>query len=511
MMRRLSNLAFFTTVCVLSALLHAADLNVAKTDAIKWVDQHAPRLEQLSNTIWLFAEPPLQEYRSSALLALELEAAGFKVEMSVAGMDTAFVATYGQGKPVIATYAEYDTTEGLSQAPVPYPIPLVEGAGGFQDMHNGLGTGAVGAALAVKAVMEKMKIPGTLKVFGTPAEKLCVGKPYIAKAGLFKDVDALIAWHPASKTDAEPGWGGRFLAYQGERFIFKGKSVYGANPWQGTSALDGVALMDVAVQYMREHVLPPEAHFSINSIVSDGGQAPTALPGSAEAWYVWRADTAESLKKIREGLMRCAKAAALATQTEFSSVFVAATPQNLPNIALAKAVHRNIELVGAPKLTAADKEFGREMEKSLGAPPSAEPFDLTIKAPSGVTNWGAADDFTEFSWIAPTHRVAVTYGLAGSGAHWTGAALAATNVGHQSELTAAKIIAASILDLYLNPSLLDESKKEFAQRTATTKWQSLIPDGQVAPRRPPLPDAHYKAMKEACEKLPACKGLSFVE
>ena len=152
-------------VLIFSAPLQAADVGAAKDEAMKWVDQYAPRLKKVSNSIYLYAEPPLQEYRSGELLAKELEKAGFKVDRNPAGMKVDFVATYGQGKPVIGTYAEYDATEGLSQMPVPYPKQIVEGAGGFQDMHNGLGAGAVAGALAAKAVMEKMKIPGTLKVF----------------------------------------------------------------------------------------------------------------------------------------------------------------------------------------------------------------------------------------------------------------------------------------------------------------------------------------------------------
>ena len=472
-----------------------------KKDTIDWIDQKSEYVKKLSNSIWIYAEPPLQEFRSCALLTKELERAGFQIETSVAGLDTAFVATFGEGAPVLATYAEYDATEGLSQMPVPYPCPVVEGNGGFQDMHNGLGVGGVTAALAVREMMERNKISGTLKVFGTPAEKLCVGKPYMARAGLFQDLDGLIAWHPGDRTEAEPGWGYRFMAFQGEKFIFKGSSVYGARPWTGTSALDGVTVMDIAVQYMREHVLPPEAFFTINSIVSDGGQAPTNLPGRAESWYHFRAVKREFVERIREGLLRCAKGAAIATQTAFETEFVAATRENLPNIVLAKAMHENIETVGAPRFTETDKDFAREIEKNLGREPSKEPFDLSIKPPSGETWIGAADDFTEFSWFAPTHRFYVTYNMAKASPSWATAAFAAMNVGHQTELTAAKLIACGLLDLFLNPALLEASKNEFEERTSENPWRCLIPETQESPKRPPLPESHYRAMREACRDI----------
>jgi aminobenzoyl-glutamate utilization protein B len=473
-----------------------------KKEAVDWIEEHAERIKKLSNSVWLYAEPPLQEFRSSALLIRELEASGFKVERNVADLQTAFVATYGKGRPVLATYAEYDATEGLSQMPVPYPCPVVQGAGGFQDMHNGLGAGALAGALAVKAVMEEKGFSGTLKVFGTPAEKLCVGKPYMARVGLFHGLDAVIGWHPGDKTEAEPGWGYRFLAFQGEKFIFKGTSVYGATPWEGTSALDGLALMDIAVQYMREHILPPDAFFTINSIISDGGQAPTNLPGKAEAWYHFRALKREYVEKIWEGMLRCAGGAALATGTTFETEFVAATRENLPNVVLAKAMHQNIELIGPPPITDSDKDFAREIERKLGREPSSEPFNLSVEPPSGAIRIGAADDFTEFSWIAPTHRVYVTYNMATSSPSWATAAFASMNIGHQSMLTAGKLIACTLLDLFQDPSLLKEAKTEFDERTAGTGWCSLIPETQPSPKRIPLPETHYQALQQGCKHLP---------
>ncbi len=259
--------------------------------------------------------------------------------------------------------------------------------------------------------------------------------------------------------------------------------------------------MDIAVQYMREHILPPDAFFTINSIVSDGGQAPTNIPGRAEAWYHFRAIKREFIKRIREGLLRCAQGAALATNTEFETEFVAATWENLPNIVLAKAMHENIELIGPPQLSDPDKEFAREIEKKIGREPSDEPFDLTIKPPSGELRVGPADDFTEFSWIAPTHRVYVTYSMAKSSPSWATAAFSSMNIGHQAVLTAAKLIACALLDLLANPSLLEAAKGEFAERTAKTRWHSLIPDNQESPKRSILPEAHYRALREACKPL----------
>jgi aminobenzoyl-glutamate utilization protein B len=174
----------------------------------------------------------------------------------------------------------------------------------------------------------------------------------------------------------------------------------------------------------------------------------------------------------------------------------------MPNVVLAKAMHRNIAIVGPPRLTNSDKDFARQIEKNLGREPLMEPFDLTIKPPSGEMRVGAADDFTEFSWIAPTHRVYVTYNMVKPSPSWSTAAFASMNVGHQAVLTAAKLIACTLLDLFTNPSLLKEAQKEFIERTSENKWTSLIPQHQKPPIRPPLPESHYQALREACKNIP---------
>ena len=470
------------------------------------IERKAERLKRLANTIWLYAEPSLQEFRSAELLARELETAGFRIDRQAGGLETAFVATFGKGGPVLATYAEYDATPEQSQAPLPFPSPVLAGAPGFHDMHNGLGVGAIGAALAIKEVLEREKLPGTIKVFGTPAEKYFTGKPYMNRAGLFEGLDAVVAWHPGTSTDAETGWGYKFLAVQMEKFIFKATSVTGTRPWEGTSALDGLTLMDVAVQYMKEHILPPTAFFTIHSVVAEGNRCPNATPARAEAWYQWRAVKYEYVQRIREGLLRCAQGAAIATGTEFKTEFMSANDVVVPNIVLAKAMHRNIELVGAPRFNDADKAFAREIEKNLGWQPSDEPFKLTTKPPSGEVHIGASDDYAEFSWVAPTHRVYVTYTMP-KVPHWASTAFACMNIGHQSVLTGAKLVACTLLDLYMDPVLLQEAKKEFLERTENTNWTCLIPKDQETPRAPRLPDEHYAALRQAAKPF----ALDYVE
>lgn len=479
-----------------------SDRDKVRKFVLDWIQGRARELTEMSDRVWLYAEPPLQEHRSSSLHVETLRRHGFEVERGAAGMPTAFVATWGEGRPVLATYAEYDATEGLSQRPTTREHPLVEGAGGFQDMHNGLGVGGTGAALALRHALETFRLGGTVKVFGTPAEKLCVGKPYMARDGLFAGLDAVVCWHPGLMTEAEPGWGYRFYAYQGTKFRFKGVSVYGARPWEGTSALDGAALMDVAVQYLREHVLPPDAFFTINHIYSDGGQAPTNLPGKAEAWYVYRAVHRKDVERILEGLERCARGAAIATDTAYESQFVAGTWHNLPNATLAKLMHQNIEAVGPPPYTREDKRFARDLLQAAGREPAEEPFDLRVEPPTGAFKRYAADDFTEFTWWAPTHRVYVTYYPGDGLPSWATAALAATPCGHKSMLTGARLVALTLADLLTDGKSLAEAQAEFKERTSKEKWRSPIPEGQPPPTRPPLPEEHYRRLEEALKAGP---------
>jgi aminobenzoyl-glutamate utilization protein B len=255
--------------------------------------------------------------------------------------------------------------------------------------------------------------------------------------------------------------------------------------------------MDIAVQYMREHILPPEAFFTINQIFSDGGQAPTNLPGRAESWYVVRAVHRQQLERILEGLERCARGAAIATDTSYESQIIAGTWHSLPNVTLAKLMHQNIEVVGPPPFAEEDKAFARDLLESAGMEPAAEPFDLTIEPPTGAFKRYAADDFTEFTWWAPTHRVYVSYYQGEGVPSWASSALAATPCGHKSMLTGARLVALTLADLLTDGKTLGEAQAEFKERTLKEKWTSPIPEGQPPPTRSPLPEEHYRRLEES--------------
>jgi aminobenzoyl-glutamate utilization protein B len=444
--------------------------------ARSWIDSRTATITALNDQIWRWAEPGLREYRSATALCGFLREAGFSVEEGVAGMPTAFVGTWGTEGPVIGLMAEYDATPGDSQAAVPYPSELDPDAGGFPDLHCGIGTASVAAAAAAAAALAQHGLPARLKVFGSPAEKLCVGKPFLARDGYFDGLDAVLAWHPRAyrtlEWDTGPG------CYQAEVFDFRGVSVYGSSPWGGVSALDALTLMNVIVQFQREHI-PRQYWASVNELVTVGGKHPTALPSHAQVWYVYRSPSRAGILHVQEMLGRAAEAACLALGARYERRMVASARPWLPNHALAGLVYRNLERVGPPRFPAAMKAMGREVLQALGLPDDPEPFDEQLSPPeAGVSagSAGGADDVTEFCWHAPTARLYVTYGLrAGRLPNWAGAAFAGTPVGHATVLTAARTLALSVVDAVQHPEVLEAAWTEWRERTTIQRIPPLLP------------------------------------
>lgn len=303
---------------------------------------------RISEAIWRFAELGLQESKSSALLVETLEKEGFHVDKGLAGMPTCFVASYGTGKPVIGILAEFDALPMLSQkGGVSQKEPLVEGAPGHGCGHNLMGSAATAAAIAVKRCMEKHNLHGTIKLFGSPAEETLISRPYMVRAGLFKDVDAVINNHASSEFSTDYGVKG--TAVHSAVFTFTGKTAHsGASPWSGRSALDAVEIMNVSTNYLREHL-----HFThrMHYVILEGGEAPNVVPDRASVWYYLR-NSDERLEEMYQRVVNCAKGAALATGTELAQVrCLSAIHQSHHNQALAELFQENIQLVGMPKWT----------------------------------------------------------------------------------------------------------------------------------------------------------------
>lgn len=451
--------------------------------AAAWLAENGQLGPELSDEIWRLAEPGLCEHESAEALCRPLRAAGFDVETGVAGMPTAFVARYGSDGPTVGLMCEYDATPGDSQQPVPHRAPVAPLAAGFTDLHNGIGAASVAAALAVRHTLAAHDLPGSVVVFGTPAEKLCLAKPFMARDGLFEGLDAVVAWHPRPYTTAE--WDTGPGCYQAEVHAFHGTSAYASKPWAGVSALDALTLMNVIVQFLREHI-PPQHRTSINELVTHGGQHPTSLPNFAEAWYVHRSLDLAGIENASAVLERAAQSAATAIGARHERRLVSATRPWLPNHVMAKAAFRGLQRAGAPRFPADMTSFAQKILRELGRDPVDAPFADGLTPPeSGITAEfsGGADDVTEFCWHAPTARVYVAYGIAQPGLpNWAQSAFAATGVAHATVRTAGAAVAHTALDLLTDADLRRAAREEWEQRVADAgRIAPLLPDDAVPP------------------------------
>ena len=438
------------------------------------------RFGLISNAIWNYAELGMQECKSSALLMQTLEDDGFTIEKNVAGMPTCFVATWGSGKPVIGILGEYDALPMLSQKPLTsFQEPLVPGAPGHGCGHNMMGTAGVAAMIALKKTMETYKIPGTIKFFGSPAEETIISRPYMVRAGVFNGVDAVIDNHASSNFSTSYGVTG--TAIISALFTFKGKTAHAAGaPWSGRSALDGVELMNVATNYLREHL-----HYThrLHYVVTEGGEAPNVIPDKASVWYYIR-NTDERVEAMYERVLDCAKGAAIATGTTLDSVIVlTATHQRHANKTLAETIQANIELIGIPEWSEKEHVFAKALQKELGIKETGFPAEpQKLSPPLSVQVGGGSSDVGEVTLVSPTATINFPGIVPGAiSHHWSTVASTFGSAAWKGLNAGAKAISASALDLLTNPQLLEEVKKEFDTYMKDHPYKSFLPTGAQPP------------------------------
>jgi len=450
----------------------------AKQTGWNWLNKQAVALIALSNRIWAFPELGLEEHRSSTLLMDFLAAQGFSVEKNVAGMPTAFVAAWGDGKPIIGINCEYDALPGLSQDMAPQKTPIVPGAPGHGCGHNLLGVGGAAAAAALRQVMEKHKLSGTIKVLGTPAEEICVGKPFMARAGAFNGFDVILDWHPYFQTQVLYD---TCNAYFNLKFHFQGRTAHGNTPWEGRSALDSAVLMGHAIELLREHIPPgePTAANTINYTFSDvGPEYPNVVPDRSTLWCVGRFQTTAQMEPVMARVRNCAEGAALATGTRVTQEFITATHEKIPNAFLAGLMHRNLSALELPVYNEAEENFARELQKSYGAPEIG--LDRQIQ-PLGPGATGVTDN-SEFSWFAPFAMAWVACAPPGVGWHnWLVNASCRTGIGQKGMLLAARLLLATGVDLLLDADLIRAAREEFKGRLGNREYKPLFPDDVSVP------------------------------
>ncbi|MFQ5732541.1 MAG: amidohydrolase [Planctomycetaceae bacterium] len=471
--------------CVAPKLLFAQKtagrLSPAQRTAVAAVVAHRKTILDANRAIWKFAEVGLQEKKSAAHLVSKLRDAGFSVKTGIADMPTAFVASYGSGKPVIGILAEYDALPGMSQKVTPIREPAAVNQAGHACGHSGLGSGALGAVLAVKDAMTRHKLKGTIRLYGTPAEETVIGKVYMALDGQFNDLDVCLHWHPSSKNGA---WAGSSKALISAKFTFKGIAAHASgSPQSGRSALDAVELMNVGVNYMREHV-KEDARF--HYVVTNGGGAPNVVPPVATVWYFVRADTHADVVRYFQWVKDIAKGAVLMTGTKLSLHIDTDCHELVPNTPLAELMHRNLVAVSPPKFTAKEKLFARRLQQPLieqfgtkfpvAIYERVEPLSRTAKPSKGSTDVG------DISWHVPTGGIRTSCLIANSPGHsWQNVACIGSSIGEKGIIYAAKVLAASAVELLQKPALIAAAQAEQKRRMKNRKYTTLIPKGQKPP------------------------------
>lgn len=420
--------------------------------------------------IWEYAEVGYKEVKSSALLQETLKANGFTVESGVAEIPTAFVATYGSGKPVIGILAEFDALPGLSQKAVPEKSTAGKDAG-HGCGHHLFGTASVAAGIEIKKLIETKKFTGTIKVFGCPAEEGGSGKVYMVRAGLFNDVDVAIHWHPGNSNSVTMT---SALANSSAKFRFRGLSAHAAGaPERGRSSLDAVEAMDYMVNMMREHV-PQETR--IHYVITNGGKAPNVVPDFAEVYYYVRHPKRDQVKQIFERVVKTAQAAALGTETTMEYEIIGGTHDLLLNKTLADVMQKNLEKTGGVKYTPEEVEFAKKIQSTynftvpaISTSDSVKPLKVEMDAGGGSTDVG------DVSYAVPTVGMSAATWVPGTPAHsWQAVACGGTEIGTKGMMVAAKTMALTAIDLYLNPALIQQAKEEYKKMIGDYKYEALL-------------------------------------
>jgi aminobenzoyl-glutamate utilization protein B len=433
--------------------------------------------KQTALEIWKYAEVGYKEVQSSALLQKTLKENGFEVQAGVAEIPTAFVATYGSGKPVIGILAEYDALPGLAQEAVPEKKPIAGQKAGHGCGHHLFGTASVAAGIEIKKLIEEKKFSGTVKVYGCPAEEGGSGKVYMVRAGLFNDVDAVIHWHPGNENEVTMT---SALANKSAKFRFRGLSAHAAMaPEKGRSSLDAIEAMNYMVNMMREHI-PQETR--IHYVITDGGKAPNVVPDYAEVYYYVRHPKRADVVEIFDRVVKAAEGAALGTGTKLEYEIIGGTHDLLLNRTLAETMQQNMEKIGGFTYTPSEATFAKKIQSSftfsypdINATQNISPLKTITDAGGGSTDVG------DVSYAVPTVGCGTATWVPGTPAHsWQAVACGGTEVGTKGMMLAAKTMALTAIDLYTNPAIIAKATEEFKKVKGDYQYQALLGDRKPA-------------------------------
>ena len=457
------------------------DLSQVKQTALDQVAALDGTINQMAAQLWKFSEIALTEKTSAAFLAGVLEKEGFALRREVAGMPTAFVAEWGEGKPVIGILAEFDALPNIGNNPVPRREPRSDGHPHGQGCgHNLFGAGSTGAAIALKRTMQEHRLKGTVRLYGTPAEETVVGKVYMANAGVFDDLDAALDWHPDLKTGVSNQSGQALNNFTVEFFGQAAHAAY--DPWNGRSALDAVELMNHGMNMMREHIEPTAR---IHYVIPSGGEAPNVVPEFARVWYYVRDISREKVEQIYAWALDVAAGAARATRTDHKVFLITGVHSMLLNRPLQEAAQKNLEIAGPPAYTEAEQSFARELQGFLKIEQKGLSTSIQPLAAEPQPAEGGSTDVAEVSRITPT--VSFTVASAGAGLPWHSWATSASHGvsgASRAAQVAARALALNGVDLLTDPDLLKRARAFFLEKKGEQPYESPIPVDQ----KPPLPE-----------------------
>jgi aminobenzoyl-glutamate utilization protein B len=478
-----------------------------KSGLAAYVDSIGELLTGISDSLWDYAETAFEEYQSAAILKETLARYGFEVEDKTGGIDTAFCATYGSGKPVIGILAEYDALSGLSQKALAVTEEPRQGeddnANGHGCGHNLFGAGSVGAALAVKEYLAANKLPGTIKLFGCPGEEGGSGKAFMARGGVFAGLDAAFAWHPFAVNAVMEL---KLLANYQVLYKFRGKASHAAaSPHLGRSALDAVELMNVGVNFLREHVIPEaRIHYAITNT---GGFSPNVVQAHGEVLYLIRSPRSPQVEEIYRRVNKIAQGAALMTETELEIEFIKACADVIPNKILGRVLYDNFKVQKLPHYTEEEQAYAAALAKTSIKPPGSEAVMFLANAVKDQAEYAkrlgekklcdlilpfydetpefvypGSSDVGDVSWNVPTAQIAVACYALGTAEHsWQLVSQTRSSLGHKGLILAAKVIAGACVDALEHPELVEKAKAEWERRLEGQPYRSAIPP-EVKPR-----------------------------
>lgn len=442
------------------------------------IGSHSMDLIRMSDEIWAKAETAFEEYESSKILSDYAENNGFSVERGVAGMPTAFVATYGSGKPVIGILGEFDALPGISQKAIPTKEALQEGAGGHGCGHNLFGAASLGAAVAIKELIEQGKIKGTIKFFGTPSEEKFFGKIWMVNAGLWNDVDVNMSWHPHASTEADVQSSLALIDFKVEFF---GQAAHAAaDPWNGRSASDALELYTSGINYYREHVKPTvRMHYHIQ----DAGAVVNVVPDYARVWVRIRDSKRVGMLPVYERVREMAEGAAIMANVDYKISLISGIYEILVNRTGGALLQENLDLLGPISYTPDEIAFGKKIQEETGKPQAGLDGNISPLKETRKNPGGGSTDVGDVSWNVANINLRVTTAPIDTPWHsWAVVACGGMSIGHKGMIYASKAMAMTMYDLYKSPKKVQEIKDEYVHRKGNEVYKAMIPEGP-----PPIP------------------------